>query len=412
MAALYFPVFVYLAEFYSSNFGLSISAIGITFLVVRLFDGLLDPLFGYLSDKIKLGRMRRRIWLLVSTPLLMVTTWFLYIPFMTYPQSIIYFIIWLVLATIGWSAFITPYYALGTELTDDYHERSTVAIIREAFALTGTIIAACCYAFAENSSEGFTNIAYFIIFGLPICTFLCVIHAKENVKDVIAAISIGSLLKFFRKIILDRSYSKLILAYFINGAANGMPASLFIYFVNFKLEMPQYSGLLLLVYFISAVGASPIWIYLGKHFSKSKLWCFSMIYSSFIFIFVIFVGSGDFLPFLLICMLAGAAVGADLGIPASIQADLVEEDKLRSGENRAGMYFAVWSIVTKAAIAISSGLGLIILSMADFSSERNNSPEALLLLTVLYCILPVILKIISVRIVWTFSFEENRREYE
>ena len=75
------------------------------------------------------------------------------------------------------------------------------------------------------------------------------------------------------------------------------------------------------------------------------------------------------------------------------------------------MYFAVWSIVTKAAIALSSGLGLILLSMVDFSSERNNSPEALLLLTLLYCILPVILKIISVRIVWTFSFDENLKKF-
>ena len=49
VAALYFPVFVYLAEFYSSEFGLSIAVIGVTFLIVRLFDGFLDPVFGYFS---------------------------------------------------------------------------------------------------------------------------------------------------------------------------------------------------------------------------------------------------------------------------------------------------------------------------------------------------------------------------
>ena len=161
MAALYFPVFVYLAEFYSSNFGISIALIGFTFLIVRLFDGLLDPLFGFLSDKINFLNIRRRLWLIISTPILVVSIWYLYMPEILPFHNIKYFIFWLVLATIGWSAFITPYYALGTELTDDYHKRSTVAIIREALALVGTIIAAGLYALAENSVEAFENIAYF-----------------------------------------------------------------------------------------------------------------------------------------------------------------------------------------------------------------------------------------------------------
>ena len=403
MAALYFPVFVYLAEFYSSNFGISIALIGFTFLIVRLFDGLLDPLFGFLSDKINFLNIRRRLWLIISTPILVVSIWYLYMPEILPFHNIKYFIIWLVLATIGWSAFITPYYALGTELTDDYHERSTVAIIREALALVGTIIAAGLYALAENSVEAFENIAYFIIFGLPLSTILCVIYAKEDEKKAGNIISASSVFNFLRNLIHNRSYSKLILAYFINGAANGLPATLFIYFVNTKLELQEYSGVLLLVYFISAVAASPVWIFLSKRFSKPKLWSFSMIYASIIFLFVIFLGSGDFFPFLVICFLAGAAVGADLGIPASIQADIIEIDTLKSGENRAGLYFAIWSIVTKAAIAFSSGFGLILLSKANFLPGGDNSSDTILLLTILYCVLPVVLKMISVRLIWSLA---------
>ena len=79
------------------------------------------------------------------------------------PPTIGYFIFWLTITTIGWSTFITPYYALGTELTQDYNNRSIVAIFREASVLIGTVIAACIYAFSENSVNGFRNLAYFII---------------------------------------------------------------------------------------------------------------------------------------------------------------------------------------------------------------------------------------------------------
>ena len=108
VAALYFPVFVYLAEFYSSEFGLSIAVIGVTFLIVRLFDGFLDPVFGYLSDIIRVPILGRSVWLLISTPILIVSVWNLYMPDPKGLPSTGYFIFWLVITTIGWSAFITP----------------------------------------------------------------------------------------------------------------------------------------------------------------------------------------------------------------------------------------------------------------------------------------------------------------
>ena len=407
VAALYFPVFVYLAEFYSSEFGISIAVIGVTFLIVRLFDGFLDPVFGYLSDIIRVPILGRSVWLLISTPILIVSVWNLYMPDPKGLPSTGYFIFWLVISTIGWSAFITPYYALGTELTQDYNKRSVVAICREASVLTGTVIAACIYAFSENSTNGFRNIAYFIMLTLPVFSVICVISTKKSTINELKFNSLSGIYEFIWNISKNRPYLKLVSAYFINGAANGLPASLFIYFVNAKLNLSEYAGILLLVYFISAILAVPVWIYLGSYIIKPKLWCLSMVYASGIFFFVIFVGDGDLIPFLIICCLSGTAVGADLGIPASIQADIIDIDTQETGDDRAGLFFAVWSIITKSAIAISSGLGLILLSIVNFSDKGENSGLVLLILTILYCVIPILLKLVSVIIVWSFVSDKS-----
>ena len=82
-----------------------------------------------------------------------------------------------------------------------------------------------------------------------------------------------------------------------------------------------------------------------------------MVYASVIFSYAAFIDSGDLLAFLLICLLGGAALSADLAIPSSIQADLVDIETLRSGKRKTATFFSFWSIATKGSVALSSGFG-------------------------------------------------------
>ena len=47
-------------------------------------------------------------------------------------------------------------------------------------------------------------------------------------------------------------------------------------------------------------------------------------------------------------MLTGVSLGADLVLPSSMQADVVDLDTLESGSQRTGLYFAIWGMVTEA----------------------------------------------------------------
>ena len=132
-----------------------------------------------------------------------------------------------------------------------------------------------------------------------------------------------------------------------------------------------------------------------------------MIYASGIFSCAVFIDSGDLIAFFLICMLGGAALSADLAIPSSIQADLVDIETLRSGIRKTGTFFSFWSIATKGSVALASGSSLLILSYFNFDVSGNNTGTSILVLTSLYAVIPIVLKATSIALMWNFKLTKN-----
>ena len=123
-----------------------------------------------------------------------------------------------------------------------------------------------------------------------------------------------------------------------------------------------------------------------------------------------FISSGDLLAFFIICLLSGFALSADLAIPSSIQADLIDIETVKGGKRRTATFFSVWSIATKGSIAISSGLAILILSYFDFDVVGNNSRISLGVLTALYAIAPIILKLFAIFLMWNFGLNKKYQQ--
>ena len=140
LAALYFPVFVFLSEFYAAERGLSLTAIGAVMIGVRLFDAVSDPVIGVLSDATPARLRRRKLWLVLALPVIVLAAWRIFVPPMNI--GIGYFAWWLLILTLGWTMALTPYFAWGAELMPDYDGRTKAAFWRESAGLVGTILAA------------------------------------------------------------------------------------------------------------------------------------------------------------------------------------------------------------------------------------------------------------------------------
>lgn len=397
---MYFPVYVFLAEFYAADRGLTLGFIGAVFIAVRLFDAVSDPLMGVVSDRLQTPLGRRRIWLVAGAPVVMLSVWCLFVP--PDPVGGGWFVAFLFFLTLGWTVMLTPYFSWGAEITGDYAERGRVTIWRDSVGLVGTILAAVLYGSAPDAGTGLMWVAAMIVLVLPLSVAWCLRVVPEPRDFSRATTSIWSIFGVLRS---EPLFLRLLGAYFINGAANALPATLFLFFVTARLEAPDWGGPLLVLYFGAAVLAAPFWSFALRRISKHRLWCLAMIYASGVFLCALTLGPGDVAWFAVICVLSGAALGADLALPSAMQADLVDLDTARSGVQRTGAFFALWSLATKLALALAGGTALILLDVFGFSAQGASSNGGLLVLGLLYALAPVLLKGLAIALMWRFPLD-------
>lgn len=409
-AALYFPVFVFLAPFYATERGVPLEILGLILFSARLLDAFTDPAMGWLSDRWRTRFGRRKIWLAISAPLVCVSVWMAMAPDPSVqgPEAWPYVAFWLTMLTLSWTVALTPYFAWGGEIATDYAGRSRATAWRESAMLIGTLAAAILYDQAGGGGDGLRAIAFAVVIATPVLVLVALVGAPEphnrsrrrvTFKEGWAALSSNA------------PFRRLLLAYVVNGAANALPASLFIFFVTRVLEADSgEAGALLAIYFLCAVLAAPLWNWASARYSKHRAWGWAMLYASAIFAIVPFLGPGDIFAFAVVCVLTGFAFGADIAIPPAIQADVVDVDTAASGEQRTGLYFAIWSVATKASSALTAGLALAVLGLAGFNETGESPAEALLALSLLYAAAPIALKLIAVAIMWRFPLDRAAQE--
>ncbi len=417
LASLYFSIYVLIGEFYFKNYGLALSIIGSIFIIIRLFDAFTDPIMGYISDNFPLRFGKRKPWVLIGGILFIFSTWMLFVPIYK-SVDVEYFFFWLLISAIGWTIAYAPYYAMGAELSMDYLERSKVTFCRELFTILGIIFASLLYSLSFDfdnkifksgigSNIGLFQICIFSSIFFVLSMFLFLISKSNTKKVSYDKNNILNIFEIFISLKKQKLMRKLLFSHFINGLANGLPPALFVFYVNSVLKSPEFTGILLFLYFLGALVGVPLWIFISNKLDKHKVWCYAMIYSCFIFIFVLFLEEYDLIFFAIICILSGLALSADLAIPSSIQADIIDLEYLKTGKRLTGQFFAFWGLVSKAAIAISTGMALILLDIIGFKSDENNGKNILFAVSFIYAGLPIILKMFSIYLMWNFKLDKK-----
>jgi glycoside/pentoside/hexuronide:cation symporter, GPH family len=195
----------------------------------------------------------------------------------------------------------------------------------------------------------------------------------------------------------------------VNGLATGLPAVLFPLYLQQGLAAGQMAtGVMIFAYFAAGAAAIPLWLRVSRRFGKHRVWCGAMMMAMAAFVWVPLLRPGDEAAFLVICLVTGAALGADLALPPAMQADVVDLDRLRTGTARAGLYFAIWGMGTKLALGAAAGGAFLTLSLAGFDPKGANGPHALFALAAIYALAPVALKSVAVGLVWNYPLTPGR----
>ena len=127
--------------------------------------------------------------------------------------------------------------------------------------------------------------------------------------------------------------------------------------------------------------------------------------------FIPLLGPGHYWLFFIIMMLKGSAVGALIFLPASMAADVVDLDRLRTGEQRTGLYFSLWGMVNKGAVALGVFVATNGAAWFGFDpSSSANSESAKLALALLYSVIPALLACVALPLLWKYPLTRERQE--
>ena len=94
-----------------------------------------------------------------------------------------------------------------------------------------------------------------------------------------------------------------------------------------------------------------------------------------------------------------------MALPASMQADVVDVDTAAGGDQRTGLYFALWAMATKLALALAVGIALPLLDLMGVQVDGSNPEATRIGLGMLYAALPIAFKVVAVILMWNFPLD-------
>jgi Na+/melibiose symporter-like transporter len=396
LAAAALPVHVQVPKFYAA-FGMDLALIGFILLAVRLLDALSDPLLGAIADRMPIRYGGRKLMIGAAAPLLAAGLWLLFNP-PAGAQSLVPWLVGaLVLSYVGLSAASIGHFALGSALSRDYAERTRITAARGVAALAGVLLAAAIPELLVQRYGATSGLAWFALGFTPVLAVAAAITLFRGPTPSAVLISTPLTTRGLVQPLRNPRFRRLAAVFLINGVAAAMPATLLLFFAADVLQRPDLTPLFLVLYFVSGAAGMPLWVRLAASAGKVRAWLVSMGMALAAFVWAYFLGAGDAAAFSVVCVLSGLAFGADLALPASLLADVVDDDEDRAGRPD-GVYFGVWHLLEKLALALAAGVALPLLQWLGYVPGIPVAAGSAL--SVIYALLPCGVKLAAALLLW------------
>ncbi|WP_209000033.1 MFS transporter [Pannonibacter tanglangensis] len=384
------PVYLHAPDFYATDLGVSLAALGTVLLGLRLIDAVQDPFIGSLSDR---WSSHRGLILWIGALMLGGGFWMVFTPMGSAP--LLWFAAAVLLCTTGFSVVSINLQALGGLWHASDADRTRIASWREGFGLLGLLLAAMAptvLAFGDPRAVAFERLALLYLPLLALGLLLLLRWLRRAQLDAPAADEAGV---GWREVLAGRWRRQFFGLYLANTVAGSIPAVLVMFFIRDRIGAEAQTGLFLLAYFLSGALSMALWPRIAARFGKPQAWALSMGLAIATFVWASLLGPGDVTAYAVVCILSGLALGADLALPAAILADHIARDRAQDAASR---LYSVMTFVSKAALALATGLVLPTLGLLGYVPGSALTETGGLLLSLAYAALPCLLK--AVTLVW------------
>ena len=385
------PIYIYAPKYYADTYGVSLAALGTLLFAMRLFDMIQDPVLGWISERLT-GAKKLVITLTAGVMALSMIGLFAIAP----PIDPLWWFAITVTGLFTAFSFLTiNFYAQGVSKAGtgaQGHVR--LAAWRESGALIGVCIAAVVPTVLIGVvADPFAAFAY----GFAALSMVATVFMWPEWKDRISQepSQIG-------EIIRDNTARKLLILALVNATPLAVSSTLFLFYVESKLGAVGWEGPLLVLFFLAAAVSSPFWSALARRYSSKSVLLAAMVLAVASFAYTITLSPGDVIPFAIVCVLSGASIGADLTLLPAMFAK-----RMAAISPNGGQGFGLWNLVNKFTLAFAAVVLLPLLERSGFQAGATALPaEAITMLTVLYALVPSLLKILAIGLLIATKLED------
>jgi GPH family glycoside/pentoside/hexuronide:cation symporter len=391
--------------FYVLDRGVTTQQWAMMMLIYAFIDALDNPVYGFLSDRTRTRWGRRRPWLTIGTPLLIVC----FIAFYNLPAFLegdavfAYCMLFYVLTGTLDSVIMANYAALFPELFPTDTSRARTNAMRQAFQLVAMIISiALTPMVTEMLGYGLTALLYGLLGGAVILymTFTC----RE--RDPEPEEAKPGLWKAIKDLLTNGKFWIAGLANAFYSAAMSLVLASVPFFVEYALGLSSgQSTFLLAAVLIIAIACVAVWAMLVRKFTLMPVWRAALITLAVAFIPLYFANS------LITAVISSALVGFGFaGVITTmdlIGAKIMDEDTQKHQLRREGIISSALGFMNRLNGLFTSGAYLLVYRLYGFESGDNPGTQPDAAARFLMTIVPPILMVISFAFSWFIDFKDS-----
>ncbi len=381
--------------------------IGMVMGVSILWDAITDPVMGYVSDRTRSKRLgRRHPYLIAGAAGIALTNYLIWnvAPALSPGAKLVLITVYILFFKTFMTVYVTPYTALGAELSVDYYERTSIQGIKSVFFILGLafVSVAGMYVFFRPSEAfpvGQLNPRAYSSMGLwssiivllaAVSCFFATLKYVPLIQDR-DRVPEGAIAPGFRESMshafANKPFRKVVFSYTFSNLASALLANLgmIVFTYTFGLGGDRIAAILA-VQFLFAILSQPVWMAVATRFGKMPAlvlgFCLGIAGSVWFSFLVIIHDSvqDNVLAFMPFALCAGSGIGALLTLPLSMVADTVDLDEAGGGSRNEGVYFGTLTLVYKLSQAVAIVAIGILLDLSGFDSSLSLQETSTLVL--------------------------------
>ena len=389
MAAMAMPIAVYLPPLYSS-LGLGLATVGAVFTLVRIFDVVTDPIMGLVIDRFETRWGRRKHWIAISAPIQMLAVYMVFMP-NAEDVSALYLGFWMLVLYVGYTMMAIAHMSWGAELSETYDDRSRLFGWREVFVIGGmtTVLAVPAVLAVVNPEASLQtkvfSMGMFCLIMFPLTSLATLSKVPDSTRKSTTPIVFREAMAL---LVSNPLLWRILASDLLSGLGTGVAGALYIFLARYVFEVPEQASIALLFYFMAAFCAMPLWLRIALWVGKARAMRWALVYGGAVMVGLYFLAAPDSaLGLWVFTITYGVAYGAAPALLRSMMADLTDADELQTGEQRAGLFFALLTTTNKLGAALAVGACFWVLDKVfGFVDQAGNTPEAVHGVLITYCV--------------------------